>query len=98
MKIVLSDKFCNSKGFPEIKPIIIGIWCGVGKPTSIIDYLAPFIAEMNAIARDGVLINGYRLDVDIRCFICDSPARSFVKGLFFFIFYKNINFSVALLI
>lgn len=73
----------NSKGLPEIKPIIIGIWCGVGKPENVNEFIIPFIDEFNVIAKEGVNINGYRLDVNIRCFICDSPARSFLKGFIF---------------
>lgn len=68
------------KDFPEIKPSTIGIWCGVGKPIDVNEFLLPFVNEMNAIARSGVIINGHRLDVGIRSVICDSPARSFVKG------------------
>lgn len=80
-KINSLNEICNFKDFPEINPMIVGIWCGFGKPSNVNEFLVPFINEMNAIARNGVTINGHRLDVDIRCMICDSPARSFLKGL-----------------
>ncbi|XP_053699460.1 uncharacterized protein LOC128746436 [Sabethes cyaneus] len=31
--------------------------------------------------RSGITINGYKLTITIRCFICDTPARSFIKGV-----------------
>lgn len=76
MNIVFQD-------FPEIEPIVFGVWCGFGKPIDVNEYLMPFVQEMNAVAKNGVMINGYRLDVNIRALICDSPARSFLKGLDF---------------
>lgn len=65
--------------------MVVGIWCGVGKPTNLNDFLTPFVNEMNSISKDGIIINDFRLIVNIRSIICDSPARSFLKGLNFFV-------------
>lgn len=65
----------------HIKPFIVSIWCGFGKPTSLTNYLEPFVLELNNILRNGIPINGFYLRVLIRCFISDSPARAFIKGL-----------------
>lgn len=35
---------------------------------------------MEMLIRDGLCLNGYHLNISIRCFICDSPARAFLKG------------------
>lgn len=66
--------------------MVFGIWCGAGKPNSVNDFLTPFVNEMNAISLNGIMIKQFRLDVIIRSIICDSPARSFLKGGFGFSF------------
>lgn len=66
----------------EIKPMVVSIWCGDKKPNNLCEFLQPLVEELNMILRNGISINGYRIDVKINSFICDSPARSFVKGSF----------------
>lgn len=63
----------------DIQPMVAGIYCGVGKPANITEFLSQFVEEMLSILRDGIRINGYKLAIRIRCFICDSPARAFIK-------------------
>lgn len=58
--------------FSNSKPFVIGIYCGLKKPTKVEDFLNLFIAEYK-IARskkDTLIIN---------CFVCDTPARAFIK-------------------
>lgn len=73
----------NIHDMPDIKPMVIGIWSGTGKPKSLTEFLDPLVNDLCAVTRDGITINGYHIEVKIRCFICDSPARSFLKGLIF---------------
>lgn len=61
----------------------IGVWSGNGKPSDLNTYLRPFVEDIDTVTRDGIIINGFRLDVKIRSFLCDSPARSFLKGVHF---------------
>lgn len=61
----------------------VGIWSGNGKPSDLNDFLEPLFNDIDAITKSGIMINEYRLDVKIRCFLCDSPARSFLKGFYF---------------
>lgn len=70
----------NVNEYPGMRPMVIGIFCGDSKPESAQLYLQPCVDEMKIILRDGLRINGHRLAVRIRCIICDSPARAFVKG------------------
>lgn len=35
---------------------------------------------MNEIMKNGVFINSQKVTDKIRCFVCDSPARAFMKG------------------
>lgn len=37
--------------------------------------------ELNEILINGLHINDYILKVTCRCFICDSPARAFIKDI-----------------
>lgn len=62
---------------PEINPMIIGIFYGRSKPKKIEEFLSPFVDEMVPILQNGILINGYQLNIKLRVFICDSPARAF---------------------
>lgn len=73
----------NLKGMPDVKPMVIAIWSGVGKPNNLTEFLQPFVNDLNHIFQNGIIINDYRIDIIIRCFLCDSPARSFLKGLHF---------------
>lgn len=65
---------------PQVEPIVIAIWCGHTKPSPLNDYLDPFVDEINEILQNHIIINGYGLTVRIRCFICDTPARAYIKG------------------
>lgn len=65
---------------PDIKPMIIGIFHGKSKPSYIEEFLKPFADEVIPILQSGININNNLLTVKIRAFICDSPARAFIKG------------------
>lgn len=85
------------KGFPEIQPMAIGIWCGNGKPSNLNEYLRAFCNDIDTITKSSIMINGYHLDVKIRVFLCDSPARSFLKGFYFIVFYiYHTNFHICI--
>lgn len=75
----------NIEGFSEIKPMIIGLFYGHSKPGKVEDFLQPFVDEILPILTNGLLINGFQMNVKIRVFICDSPARSYIKGI-----HKNV--------
>lgn len=70
----------NIHEFPSIPPMAIGIFYGEKKPESAEIYFEQFVEEMEDCLQSGVVINGHLLRVGIRCFICDSPARAFIKA------------------
>lgn len=70
----------NIYEYPLIKPMAIGVFYGEKKPSSVSLYFKPFVQEMKIIIRSGIQINGFQINVKIRSFICDSPARAFIKG------------------
>lgn len=65
-------------GLEGVPPFLIGIYTGVGKPESFDEFLAAFCDEIDIIEREGgVMVNGKRIKLSIRAFICDTPARSY---------------------
>lgn len=67
----------------QSSPFIIGLFCGNHKPENIDEFLKDFVSEMKVIDEQGIEIEGLKkkLGVNIACFICDAPARSFVKQI-----------------
>lgn len=60
-------------------PFIIGLFCGNSKLSSVWEYLRDFIAELKVVLHEGIVKNGTRFKVAVSSFICDAPARAFVK-------------------
>ncbi|KAJ8688271.1 hypothetical protein QAD02_024066 [Eretmocerus hayati] len=60
-------------------PFIIEVWCGNGKPKSPALFLEDFVKDLNELLKDGILIDGELFEVEIHCFICDRPARAYIK-------------------
>ncbi|XP_062545556.1 uncharacterized protein LOC134212057 isoform X2 [Armigeres subalbatus] len=79
---------CNIHQMPHIKPMAVGIFLGKSKPLSVSDYLKPFIDELIPMMASGLTVNEKIIEIKIRCFICDSPARAFLKGKFFVLYFK----------
>lgn len=65
---------------PKVAPMIAGVYCGKAKCNDINLFLSPFVDEMKTIMDNGIFINSHKITVKLRCFVCDSPARAFVKG------------------
>ena len=65
----------------ETDPFVIGIYCGDKKPESVDDFLHDFVDEMLELQQGPVQFEQAFLPVQIKvsCFICDTPARAFVK-------------------
>ncbi|XP_043473415.1 uncharacterized protein LOC122505698 [Leptopilina heterotoma] len=67
---------------PDIyTPFPIAIFCGNSKPASIDDFVNDFINEINYILPRGLQILNRRFNLRIHCFICDTPARAYLKGV-----------------
>lgn len=71
---------CNIHNMPKIQPMVIGIYYGDTKPLTADEFLNDFVDEMDYCLKNGININGHELAVKIRCFVCDTPARAFMKG------------------
>jgi len=60
--------------------MIIEICCGENKPPTPDEFLTLFVDELLTILNNGIIVNGYKINIHIRCFICDTPAKSFIKS------------------
>lgn len=67
---------------PDTVPMVVGIYYGQGKPKDVNWFMKPFVEEYLSIENQGGLnINGKIISIKIRCFICDTPARHYLKGV-----------------
>ncbi|KAJ8935705.1 hypothetical protein NQ314_012682 [Rhamnusium bicolor] len=60
-------------------PFTIAVYCGSGKPDPIDIFLKDFITEAKKFKCDGLVFQNYRYDFDIHFFICDTPARAYLR-------------------
>lgn len=60
-------------------PFPCAIFCGNGKPASIISFMSDVVKELLLLTASGVEVNGEHYTIKISCFVADRPARSFVK-------------------
>jgi len=63
----------------KLDPFIVAVYCGQSKPPDIYEYLKDFIQEYKNLCNDGLVIDSKLYSVSISGFICDAPARAFVK-------------------
>ncbi len=65
---------------PKANVFIIGVYAGPCKPESVNDYMHDFIEDLKVVTRVGVTFNGKHYNVPLPdAFICDTPARAFLK-------------------
>lgn len=67
---------CSVKRF---QPFIVAIFCGTAKPNSVSDFMADFLEDLKRLQRDGIIFQDETLNVKLNAFICDAPARAFLK-------------------
>ena len=59
-------------------PFIVGIFYGRSKPANVSDYLKEFISDLKDILQNPT-ISGKEYNISVCAFICDAPARAFIK-------------------
>ncbi|KAL0150376.1 hypothetical protein M9458_054193, partial [Cirrhinus mrigala] len=65
--------------FHAFAPFIVALYCGKAKPSPVQDYLSDFLQELQHLKEDGIVHGEKTLQVTVKAFICDAPARSFLK-------------------
>ena len=65
----------------ESETFIIGLYSGVSKPSDVEQYLEQFVLEVKELEVNGILIETLNkiVPISVACFICDAPARAFIK-------------------
>lgn len=82
--------------FPNIRPFAVAVWSGEGKPL-MNGYLRDFVNKLKSILTNGVKIGNNMIRIKIKAFICDTPARAFIKGVYYLRFrmLSIVNCSVT---
>ncbi|KAL1394599.1 hypothetical protein pipiens_011842 [Culex pipiens pipiens] len=65
----------------EIAPLVVGIFSGMYKPKDVNSFLRRFVDDMNVLLQHGISINNRAIEVTLRCFVCDTPARAMLRGV-----------------
>ncbi len=61
------------------EPFMVALFCGSSKPTPVDNYLEDFSNELQELLRNGLAHREVVYQVVISAFICDAPARAFLK-------------------
>ncbi|EZA50809.1 hypothetical protein X777_11058 [Ooceraea biroi] len=70
---------CRITNVKYTRPIIIGIYSGVKEPQDPNLFFEKFVADVNTIITNGgIVYNGHKIAIRLRCFIADAPARAFI--------------------
>ncbi|GBL68864.1 hypothetical protein AVEN_149116-1 [Araneus ventricosus] len=69
---------CLVNNIQNSKPFVIGIFSGHSKPDNVSKYLFDFIQDVKELLQNPV-IGGKTFEILIDAFICDAPARSYLK-------------------
>lgn len=67
---------CSSRDIP---PFVVALYCARHKPNSVQEFMSDFLVEAKRLNENGLVCNGVVYTVSIVAFICDAPARSFLK-------------------
>ncbi|KAK9687290.1 hypothetical protein QE152_g36557 [Popillia japonica] len=60
-------------------PFVLGIFCGNAKPKPLSLFLEDFIDELSNLTQNGFDYKRKQYKVQIHSFVCDAPARAYLK-------------------
>ena len=61
------------------EPFLVALYYGKKKPSSLNEYLKDFIEEYRILQENGIVLGTHTFNVKLKAFICDAPARAFLK-------------------
>ena len=61
-------------------PFAIGIFSGNSKPSDAHEFLHDFVQEAGNLQQNGIFHNDRKYQFCISNFVCDAPARAYIKG------------------
>ncbi|XP_011868416.1 PREDICTED: uncharacterized protein LOC105562288 [Vollenhovia emeryi] len=62
------------------QPFVCAVYCGKGKPDLTL-FMKDFVPELKDVMDNGITINNIKFNIFVKSFICDAPARAFLKGI-----------------
>lgn len=62
-------------------PFLVALYEGNAKPEDVSIFMKDFVEEMTMLLANGICLRGKIYDVRLRAFICDAPARAYLKGI-----------------
>ena len=65
--------------FSNFSPFIVALYCGESKPEPLDAYLHDFLEEFKNLQQNGLVFREKKYAVNVRTFICDAPARAYLK-------------------
>ncbi len=65
--------------FGNFAPGIVALYCGHSKPAPVEDFVSDFLEEYSYLNANALEYEGKAIHVSLKCFICDAPARAFLK-------------------
>ena len=71
---------CLVRNVNAREPFVVGLFCGKQKPTNAAEFLSQFVSDTDNLMRHGFTVDGKKYAIKIHSFVCDAPARAFVKG------------------
>lgn len=74
----------------EYEPQVVSVFSGVGKPP-LQEFLLPFVNEVNELLRNGVKSGDRKMSIKINNFVCDTPARCYIKNISYFNSYHGCS-------
>lgn len=63
----------------KCQPFVIGVFCGKSKPKPLDLYLHQFLSDLQMLLNEGLEYENKHYDIEIHSFVCDAPARAFLK-------------------
>lgn len=67
------------KNYTNAKPFAIAIFCGRSKPSPLNLFLKDFVKELTELLEIGFDFESIHYSVKVHSFVCDAPARAFLK-------------------
>lgn len=77
----------NSQFWPMLaqihsfEPFVVCLFSGLSKPNPLEEYVEDLVSEIQKLQNNGIDHNGKVLGVHVRAFICDAPARAYLKSI-----------------
>lgn len=69
----------RSFNLKDCRPFVVGVFCGSGHPEPLREYLADYMSEAKQLLLGGIDFDSVNYRVVIHCYICDAPARAYLK-------------------